>query len=437
MKHLDLFSGIGGFALACRWNGIETIGFVEIDKFCQKVLNKHWPEVEIVEDINDIKEIQRLVANTTEVYGLQCNKEEENREICQCGEFRGCDSLLLTGGFPCQPFSNAGRKRGATDNRYLWPQTLAVIEAIKPDWIVLENVPGILNMVFPDSSTEVASQASFCEVPNDEIADYGTISGGIDCDLKQAGYETVWLIIPACSLGAPHRRDRVWIVANRISNPKGSSHGGRVGERGRGREQQSECEGNEVGGDLTDKDTSSRLTSQSIGAGTRDNQREISDERRGASKDRGKGIRQGNGEIGSSGANPADKYGTVADTDRARGGTPRSGTNKDRTQDSKESEQPQLECSRQDSNAPNTNPAGLTDRNREYRGTTTQEGEGVGSPGRQDNIPNWRENWYEVATRFCRVDDGVPNRVERLKSLGNAIVPQVAYQIIKAIKEIV
>ena len=221
MKHLDLFSGIGGFALACRWAGIETIGFVEIDPFCQKVLKKHWPSVPIVEDINDIEEIKRVVANAT-AEGLQepehnnggDTPDEKESGAGMDNRPERCDCLILTAGFPCQPFSNAGRKRGATDDRYLWPQTIAVIEAVKPDWIVLENVPGILGMVFPDSPAEVASQASFCEVPNDEIADYDTISGGIDQDLKQAGYETVWLVIPACSLGAPHRRDRVWIIGN-------------------------------------------------------------------------------------------------------------------------------------------------------------------------------------------------------------------------------
>ena len=95
MKHLDLFSGIGGFALACEWAGIETIGFVEIDKYCQKVLRRHWPNVPIVEDIRDVKEdtFQRPVD-------------------------------LITGGFPCQPFSMAGKRRGKADDRYLWPDKL-------------------------------------------------------------------------------------------------------------------------------------------------------------------------------------------------------------------------------------------------------------------------------------------------------------------------
>jgi DNA (cytosine-5)-methyltransferase 1 len=239
IKHIDLFSGIGGFALACEWAGIETILFCEIDKFCQKVLRKHW-DVPIVEDINNVEEIKAIADtyNQREQQQERVDKEFRGRIIDRnqittnaecCRAVKGYSTaresfsehrrfLILTAGFPCQPFSNAGRKRGSADDRYLWPQTLRVIEAVKSDWIILENVSGILNMVFPDSGIEVASQASFHEVPHDEISDYDTISGRIESDLRQAGYETVWFVIPACGLGAPHRRDRVWIVANRKGN---------------------------------------------------------------------------------------------------------------------------------------------------------------------------------------------------------------------------
>jgi len=236
----------GGFALACDWAGIETVCFCEIDPFCQKVLKKHWPDVPIVEDVNNVEEIKRIVANTTSK-GRKLRRQREgdstrleerllgfdNSDVGNAngqrlegqkwdnGELTQSDRILLTAGFPCQPFSAAGRRKGSADSRYLWPQTLAVIEAVKPDWVLLENVAGILSMVFPDSEVGVASQASFCEVPNDEIADYDTISGRIDRDLRQAGYETVWLVIPACAVNAPHRRDRVWIVANSNSRGRG------------------------------------------------------------------------------------------------------------------------------------------------------------------------------------------------------------------------
>jgi DNA (cytosine-5)-methyltransferase 1 len=202
--------------------------------------------VPIVEDINDVEKIKQIVTDSNnkrkqqpkriveELRGRTIDRTEqavtdsEISEIAECYRKRDTrrewdgltdnDSLILTAGFPCQPFSNAGRKQGASDNRYLWPQTLAVIESIKPDWIILENVAGLLNMVFPGDGTPVASQTALFRNENDEIADYESISGRIDSDLRQAGYETVWLVIPACAVSAPHRRDRVWIVSHAISS---------------------------------------------------------------------------------------------------------------------------------------------------------------------------------------------------------------------------
>ena len=155
MKHLDLFSGIGGFALACEWAGIETIGFVEIAPFCQKVLKKHWPEVKIVGDIHDVKEdtFQRPVD-------------------------------LITGGFPCQPFSIAGKRKGKTDDRFLWPEMLRVIKAYQPTWVLGENVAGIIRMELDNCLS----------------------------DLENIGYETQAMVIPACAVNAPHRRDRVFLL---------------------------------------------------------------------------------------------------------------------------------------------------------------------------------------------------------------------------------
>lgn len=375
MKHLDLFSGIGGFALACEWNGIETIGFVEIDKFCQKVLKKHWPNVPIVEDINNVEEIKAIVTSNT-----------TSRRCGQCVPFKVSprdfdfqDSLLLTAGFPCQPFSNAGRKRGSADDRYLWPQTLAVIESVKPDWIILENVPGILNMVFPDNEVRVASQTSLFDVPNDEISDYRTISGGIESDLRKTGYETVWMVIPACSLSAPHRRDRVWIVANAKSDGNGI-------RRIHGNNQNGERKSIQAIKDNRDKIRSSSGT---------DNAQDLRNRATPNSSDNGyKG-----------------RYKVAGEPQR-------------------ESEQGRmLESQRENSHVTDT----TTER---LQSTVTERTISTGCATKCDYIPGWAENWYEVAAEFCRVDARIPDRVDRLKSLGNAIVPQVAYQLIKAIKEI-
>ena len=159
MFHLDLFSGIGGFHLAGEivWgDNFRTIAHVEIDPFCQKILKKHWPQVPIISDIKEYKQ-------------------------------DGTAIDLLTGGFPCQPFSCAGKQRSKEDDRYLWPEMLRVISEVHPTWIIGENVAGIINM-------------------------------GLDqvlSDLENKGYTCQPFIIPACAVNAPHRRDRVWIVANR------------------------------------------------------------------------------------------------------------------------------------------------------------------------------------------------------------------------------
>src|SRR5579864_3338734 len=111
---MDLFSGIGGFALSAQWSGFETIQFVEKDLFCQKVLNKNFPHVPIHEDIKTFNHFTPVT--------------------------------LLTGGFPCQPFSVSGKKRGKEDDRYLWPHIFRIIKQCKPIWVVCENVKGIVEM---------------------------------------------------------------------------------------------------------------------------------------------------------------------------------------------------------------------------------------------------------------------------------------------------
>jgi DNA (cytosine-5)-methyltransferase 1 len=471
LKHVDLYTGIGGFSLACEWNSIETILFVEIDKFCQKVLNKHWPNVPIVEDVNNVKEISQVVANSKGVYEQRCSEKEGDKKVG--AEPRGyMQSLLLTGGFPCQPFSNAGRKRGSSDDRYLWPQTLEVIKAIKPDWIVLENVPGILNMVFPNSEVRVASQASFCEVPNDEISDYDTISGGIERDLRQAGYETVWLIIPACSLNAPHRRDRVWVIAN--SRCRGSQQCGESNEVFIRRNSKKRPT-SEVG--RPNSYAESEFIKNTIKPRIRDNQQEITDKRWTISQDRTESLRQADRETCPSGVDAADKYdGVIANNpsngcdSRATLGRSRQGETTEirQTEENKQIREGWFSISREtDAIIANPNDEGLqrfkqsrtfrkrdrsckshepiTQHNQDDSNTTREGLSGNNAEGKVcgtrcstqfDRIPKWEENWYEVAAKFCRVDDGISNRVDRLKSLGNAIVPQVAYQLIKIISDI-
>jgi DNA (cytosine-5)-methyltransferase 1 len=156
LTHLDLFSGIGGFSLAAKWAEIDTVQFVEIDKFCQRVLKKNFPNIPCHDDIKT----------------FNYNKKVD----------------LLTGGFPCQPFSIAGSKKGVMDERYLWPEMFRIIRQSKPTWIIAENVLGIVNYIEP-----------------------------ILYDLESENYQFEIFNIPASCIGAPHKRERIFIVAHNNS----------------------------------------------------------------------------------------------------------------------------------------------------------------------------------------------------------------------------
>jgi len=160
--HLDLFSGIGGFAIAAERCGWKTVAFCEREKFCQRVLQKHWPSVPIIDDIHDL----------------------DGRE------YRGVS--LITGGFPCQPFSQAGQQRGADDERAIWPEMLRVIREARPRFVVGENVAGIINMALDD----------------------------VLSSLEAESYSVGAVVVPACAVDAKHRRDRVWILgADTLAKP--------------------------------------------------------------------------------------------------------------------------------------------------------------------------------------------------------------------------
>lgn len=190
MTHASLFSGIGGFDYAAALLGWINIFDCEIDAFCRKVLEYHFPNSVHYGDI------------TKQIFK----------------EWRGKIDVL-SGGFPCQPFSLAGQRKGADDNRYLWPQMLRVIREIRPTWVVGENVAGILTMVQPGAEVEVGGQASlFGEDYRKRVLDRQEYVIETICrDLEREGYAVQPLLIPACAVGAPHRRDRIWFIAHRTN----------------------------------------------------------------------------------------------------------------------------------------------------------------------------------------------------------------------------
>jgi DNA (cytosine-5)-methyltransferase 1 len=190
MTHASLFSGIGGFDYASALLGWINIFDCEIDAFCRKVLEYHFPNSVHYGDI------------TKQIFK----------------EWRGKIDVL-SGGFPCQPFSLAGQRKGADDNRYLWPQMLRVIREIRPTWVVGENVAGILTMVQPGAEVEVGGQASlFGEDYRKRVLHRQEYVIETICrDLEREGYAVQPLLIPACAVGAPHRRDRIWFIAHRTN----------------------------------------------------------------------------------------------------------------------------------------------------------------------------------------------------------------------------
>ena len=164
LKVLDLFSGIGGFSLGLESTGFfETMAFVEKDEFCQKVLRKNFNNIPIEGDIRNVK-----------------------------GEKYRAD--VVTGGFPCQPFSVAGKRKGTDDDRYLWDETIRVVRECKPKWFIGENVEGLVNI------------------------QEGMVLRQVQTDLEKEGFEVQCLIIPASGIGAWHQRKRIWIIGYNVSN---------------------------------------------------------------------------------------------------------------------------------------------------------------------------------------------------------------------------
>lgn len=172
MTHASLFSGIGGFDLAAEWAGWTNLFNCEIDDFCRKILNYHFPDATQYKDIRTV----------------------------DFAVWRGRVDVL-SGGFPCQPFSLAGKRQGTADDRYLWPEMLRAIRSIRPRWVVGENVYGFVNW------------------------SRGLVFEQVCSDLEDEGYTVQAYILPACAVDAPHRRDRVWIIAH-ADRDGGSAHTG-------------------------------------------------------------------------------------------------------------------------------------------------------------------------------------------------------------------
>jgi DNA (cytosine-5)-methyltransferase 1 len=323
MRHGSLFSGIGGFDLAAQWLGWENVFHCEWNPFGQRVLKHYWPNADSHHDITKTNFTQ--YANRIDI---------------------------LTGGFPCQPYSQAGKRKGKEDERHLWPEMLRTIREVAPRYVVGENVLGLTNW------------------------DGGIVFDEVHSDLELAGYEVAAVVVPAAAVNAPHGRDRVWFVARRVDAGNADNN-----------------QRPPVGGVSQGSDTESN--------GVRD-----------ATNADGNGFNQrdGGNEIKSS----QGGFDALGDAHASDG----------------------------DGNATDA----------ESRGQRRLRNEGKTAGTRQSNkplggvcgIPNWET--FPTQPPICSGNDGVPDQLdgiafskwrnESLKAYGNAIVPQVAFEIFKVIQKI-
>ena len=385
ITHASVFSGIGGPEVAAEMLGWVNLFHCEINPFGRAVLDYWFPNSASYEDIT-------------------------NTDFTP---WRGRVNVL-TGGFPCQPFSYAGKRRGAEDDRYLWPYMFRCIDQIQPDWVVCENVAGILTMVEQGSVSPMASQATLFD-EGDPIPRYGlretfTLQRICD-DLDGHGYEVQPVLIPACSVGAPHRRDRVFIVGHRKEGLSSDSADKRLPGS-----PDSRAEG-EVCRKVAEEGNNAQCGLSTAAAGSR-----------GASAHTDG---RGSGEV------PLTVYAGVADGDLPLG----NGGKRD---------------------ASNTNGAGRKESQQSGRGTDPAK-DGARLDHRTERsgcdgpAPRWvydsNGNWLPTQSPVFRGNDGFPFdvdnlsipfigkkgpfsywRVEAIKAYGNAIVPQVMYEIFRAIE---
>jgi DNA (cytosine-5)-methyltransferase 1 len=337
MTHGSLFSGIGGFDLAAEWMGWENKFHCEWNEFGQKVLKYYWPESELFTDIT--KSDFTKYANQIDV---------------------------LTGGFPCQPYSMAGKRLGKEDDRHLWPEMLRVIREVKPRWVIGENVLGLVNW------------------------NGGLVFHEVQADLEAEGYEVFPYVLPAVSVNAPHRRDRVWFVAysNSFCNRRTTK------QKSNSYKQRWSCETNKRIGNKREQQF---VRNSSI---------------------------QGNAtNTNSNGLNECDSNNEINTSERgvnAFSNFDQSIINGDATNSKCERLERHREC-------------------REISGKSNKQSK---FSSKRNSITNW--NKWPTVSPICNGDDGLSDRLdsitfskwrnESIKAGGNAIVPQVVYQIFKTIE---
>ena len=388
IKILDLCSGIGGFSLGLEaTGGFETVAFCEFDEFCCKVLNKHWPNVPIY---NDLKELGN-----------------DPRRIIQ--EFD-----LICGGIPCQPFSVAGKKKGKEDDRHLWPFMYEIVKHKQPTWVIVENVGGFVNVALDD----------------------------VCLDLEAQGYATQSFVIPACSVEAPHRRDRVWILGKNLENPRRAlrqrriEQGENADEVGKGDANQLERSSGTPRFDVAHAsieglegrisgDNQGRQEWQALSRSEEQQHQVGSDTRCSSGLSTKEDVANAKSIISNGGEHR--KLTEEREGQRELGGE--SGSEREEDVSNSGGERG---CSRE-TWSKDAEDVGQLSGGKEHRQRHTEPGVGGMADGLSARLDG--HFGFEVEPEIPRVATGIPDRVNRLKALGNSIVPQIIRNIGLAILE--
>jgi DNA (cytosine-5)-methyltransferase 1 len=400
LKLLDLFSGIGGFSLGMEaTKRIKTIGFVEKDKFCQKVLNKNFKNIPIEEDIRNVKG-QRYTAD------------------------------IVSGGFPCQPFSVAGKRRGQDDDRYLWDETIRVVAETKPKWFVGENVEGIINI------------------------NNGLVLRQVQTDLEKEGFQVQCLVIPASGIGAWHQRKRVWIIGCNVPNSNLSrSFKEYSSSFNRQDKRYGSINESSIGSNKNVPNSNSRLSIgkneeiQARGNTINSSSKDVSN-----SDSR---LRRGRGTEQESRANEIWSFYTPKEEQTEqhirskaigcdalpREDVPNTKSNssyerKFRNSKEESTEKRKIRIKTRGNDSNNYVQYTNNQRFKEFD---------ISKKPKEQNINNWKydqrgnpKTWWQTQSELCGVPYGISYRLDkdrsnRIKALGNSIVPQIAYEIGKAI----
>jgi DNA (cytosine-5)-methyltransferase 1 len=399
MRHGSLFSGIGGFDLAAEWMGWENVFHCEWMEFPRKVLDYHFPNA------------------------------DSHIDICKTDFTKYANTIdILTGGFPCQPFSLAGKRKGTDDERYLWGEMLRAIQEIKPRFVIAENVFGITNI------------------------DGGLVFQQVCLDLENEGYEVQPFIIPACAKNAPHRRDRCWFIATNTNCNDGRStdrKGGCQESKANGEGQQSihsrigatSNEGHVANANSRGLEGAKEIRRDSINVERKSKFRNATNANGRGTQTRQVGKVLGQSDTqGETGGFVNDALQRNASYSNSNGLNERNGNDEINTSEGGEYALGHIGESNDNGNTSNTNGIRSIQRN-----TIA-----IGELSKRDGFEALCQstNWENFPTQspVCGGDDGLPTeldgitfpkwRAESIKGYGNAIVPQIAYQLFQIINDL-